>query len=557
MEDRKKVLLVDDVLKPCSHHVLKDLEATYDLLTVPTMQAGAEAIREHREELSAILLCMEQYKIESGEIIETLNSMKITDLPIIAIVMNSGKNHNIGWSAIGLWNFIPASDCARTVQALLSSNIDYYTWRFSDCYHPLDLTDHLTGLFNRIGFFTRAREVLNAAIDTEQWSVLFFNIRGFKAINDFFGSDGGDRVLKNVGGMLDRSFLKPAVLARMEMDHFAMLVNSEALDLPKLTTLCAGHYENEERALNFFCNCGIFEVKDRTENVTSMYDKARLAKNYIYNDYSKPYATYCDTMRRELMQKENLTSELENAILSEQIRLYYQPIIDTHTGSVESAEVLVRWKHPKDGLLGPDQFIPFFEENGHISKLDSYITKKVVSFLDKRLRAGKRTVPVSVNLSRRDFTHQDIRAIIERNITSLPFPAQFIRVELTETAFTHTDREMAGLVDYLRSFGIQILVDDFGIGYSTFALVQDFNFDFLKLGIDFIQFINVKPKTNHIIRTLIGMAHELGVKVVAEGVETKEQVDFLRQENCDLIQGYYYYKPMPEEDFTALLDTVP
>ncbi|HPR78469.1 MAG TPA: hypothetical protein PLR69_07725, partial [Candidatus Limiplasma sp.] len=137
MEDRKKVLLVDDVLKPCSRHVLKNLEATYDLLTVPTMQAGAEAIREHREELSAILLCMEQYKIESGEIIAALNTMKITDIPIIAIVMNSGKDDNIGWSAIGLWNFIPASDCARMVQTLLSSNIDYYSWRFSDCYHPL------------------------------------------------------------------------------------------------------------------------------------------------------------------------------------------------------------------------------------------------------------------------------------------------------------------------------------------------------------------------------------------------------------------------------------
>jgi len=554
MEERKKILLVNEISTQGSRNVLKNLEDAYVLHTVPTIQAGVEAIREQRNAFSLVLLCMDQFQLESAKMISALSAMDITDVPIIAIVANAGQDEHTGWSAIGVWNFIPTSDCARSVQTLLSTNIDYYSWRFSDCYHPLDLTDHLTGLFNRIGFFTRTREVLNASVDTEKWRIFYFNIRGFKAINDFFGADGGDQVLKNVAVLLEHSFLKPVVLARMEMDHFAMLVNGDTIDMEKLTNLCSRHYENEERSLNFFCNCGIFELHDRNENVTSMYDKARLAKNYILNDYSKPYATYCNVMQTELRLRENLTGELENAIRSEQILLYFQPIVETQTGRVESAEVLVRWKHPTNGMLWPNQFIPAFEENGHISLLDGHITRKVTAFLNERLKNGKKAVPLSVNLSRRDFTHPNIRTIIERAITALPFPIRYIRSELTETAFNHADKEMAGLIDYLRSFGVQIMIDDFGIGYSTFALVQDFNFDFLKLGIDFTRFINIKPKTNRIIRMLIGMAHELGAKVVAEGVETQEQVEFLRRENCDLIQGFYFYQPMPQDEFSALLD---
>ena len=416
--------------------------------------------------------------------------------------------------------------------------------------------DVLTGGYNRRGFIRITERLLNEVPDRTKYAVLFFNVKNFKAVNELFGVESGDVVLQNIFRTLTRSKLSPVITARLESDHFVCLVENKNLDFEELTSVCDNKFVKDGKCMNLIIRCGIFYVEEKPMKISGMIDRAKLAKRYITDEYVQPYMVYDHSMQVAYIDKAKLAGELQEGIAKEQFKVYYQPVIDTKTGKIASAEALIRWIHPDKGFISPALFIPALEENGHISELDFYVLKKVWQFINDRCENNKFVVPISVNLSWMDFYDEIMMEKILKEMDRFRENGRehMARFEITETSYAAIRENRSGILESLRIKNAKILLDDFGSGFSSFGMLQDYDFDILKIDMSFIRKIGENPKTKSIVHSIIGMAHEIGIKTVAEGVETEEQVSFLRQSGCDYIQGYYYSKPLPEEEFVGFLE---
>ena len=416
--------------------------------------------------------------------------------------------------------------------------------------------DVLTGGYNRRGFIRITERLLNEVPDRTKYAVLFFNVKNFKAVNELFGVESGDVVLQNIFRTLTHSKLSPVITARVESDHFVCLVENKNLDFEELTSVCDNKFVKDGKCMNLIIRCGIFYVEEKPMKISGMIDRAKLAKRYITDEYVQPYMVYDHSMQVAYIDKAKLAGELQEGIAKEQFKVYYQPVIDTKTGKIASAEALIRWIHPDKGFISPALFIPVLEENGHISELDFYVLKKVWQFINDRCENNKFVVPISVNLSWMDFYDEIMMEKILKEMDRFRENGRehMARFEITETSYAAIRENRSGILESLRIKNAKILLDDFGSGFSSFEMLQDYDFDILKIDMSFIRKIGENPKTKSIVHSIIGMAHEIGIKTVAEGVETEEQVSFLRQSGCDYIRGYYYSKPLPEEEFVEFLE---
>lgn len=416
--------------------------------------------------------------------------------------------------------------------------------------------DVLTGGYNRRGFIRITERLLNEVPDRTKYAVLFFNVKNFKAVNELFGVESGDVVLQNIFRTLTHSKLSPVITARVESDHFVCLVENKNLDFEELTSVCDNKFVKDGKCMNLIIRCGIFYVEEKPMKISGMIDRAKFAKRYITDEYVQPYMVYDQSMQVAYVDKAKLAGELQEGIAKEQFKVYYQPVIDTKTGKIASAEALIRWIHPDKGFISPALFIPALEENGHISELDFYVLKKVWQFINDRCENNKFVVPISVNLSWMDFYDEIMMEKILKEMDRFRENGRehMARFEITETSYAAIRENRSGILESLRIKNAKILLDDFGSGFSSFGMLQDYDFDILKIDMSFIRKIGENPKTKSIVHSIIGMAHEIGIKTVAEGVETEEQVSFLRQSGCDYIQGYYYSKPLPEEEFVEFLE---
>lgn len=416
--------------------------------------------------------------------------------------------------------------------------------------------DVLTGGYNRRGFIRITERLLNEVPDRTKYAVLFFNVKNFKAVNELFGVESGDVVLQNIFRTLTHSKLSPVITARVESDHFVCLVENKNLDFEELTSVCDNKFVKDGKCMNLIIRCGIFYVEEKPMKISGMIDRAKLAKRYITDEYVQPYMVYDHSMQVAYIDKAKLAGELQEGIAKEQFKVYYQPVIDTKTGKIASAEALIRWIHPDKGFISPALFIPALEENGHISELDFYVLKKVWQFINDRCENNKFVVPISVNLSWMDFYDEIMMEKILKEMDRFRENGRehMARFEITETSYAAIRENRSGILESLRIKNAKTLLDDFGSGFSSFGMLQDYDFDILKIDMSFIRKIGENPKTKSIVHSIIGMAHEIGIKTVAEGVETEEQVSFLRQSGCDYIQGYYYSKPLPEEEFVEFLE---
>ena len=414
--------------------------------------------------------------------------------------------------------------------------------------------DILTGGYNRQGFIRHVGRILQESEDKTQYAIVFFDIKNFKAVNELFGTEIGDMVLRKIYRDIRNSGLEPLVAAREDADHFICLVERRNLCLDMLTEMCQQKLTRSGKTLHLSAKCGIFMIEEKSMSVNGMIDRAKIAKKYITDEFVQTYKIYDSSMKNAYIDKAELAGELEEGIAQGQFKVYFQPVVDAKTGKITAAESLIRWFHPEKGFISPGIFIPALEDSGHISELDLYVLKTVREFQKKRYQSGERTVPVSMNLSWMDFYDETIMTWLNRKCKSDSVPTNLCRLEITETSYAAIEADRNATLEALREAGIQILLDDFGSGYSSFGMLQDYNFDIMKIDMSFVRKIENNAKTRSIIRCIIEMAHSMGVRLVAEGAETQAQVDFLRDNGCDYIQGYYFYKPMPEEEFVKLLD---
>lgn len=414
--------------------------------------------------------------------------------------------------------------------------------------------DALTGFYNRRGFVYYTSQILKKSREDEQFAVCFFNICNFNVFNEQYGVDIGDTILKHIARKISQSFLNPLLTARIQAsDTFLCLVRRECIQEELFSGFCQEAYQIGRRMYTLYLRCGICIVDNKSEKVSGFCDRAKLASDRVQDALYKPYAVYSKDMKDDYIAQSDVTGGLNNALENGEFCVYYQPVVDAQTEKIASAEALIRWNNPVKGVMSPALFVPVLEQSGHILQLDMFVAETVKRFLEQRVNANKRIVPISVNLSRVDFTSESGIETILDHIRFMSGNSTGPRVEITESAYTSMAEGRSDILATMQSYGAKILLDDFGTGYSSFSTIRDYDFDIIKLDMGFVQKIG-NEKVEHIICAIIQMAHAIGSKVIAEGVETDMQAAFLRENDCDFIQGFYYARPLPEEEFERMLD---
>ena len=412
--------------------------------------------------------------------------------------------------------------------------------------------DSLTGLFNKEHFYTRAKEYIEAREDKTLLTICT-DIKDFKMINDFFGTATGDNVLKAFGDMLRNHIKGDAVYGRLANDIFGVVMDAEDFDELRFIMESRAAFAscidvNVFPAVNYV---GIYEIKERSLPVSVMCDRARMAISSIKGDYSKLTAYYDDTLRDNIMYEQELISELNNALTEGQFRMFLQPQMSSD-GKLLGAEALIRWFHPKKGQIMPADFIPVFEKNGLISKVDEYIWELACEQLKKWKDEGKEELYISVNISPRDFYFLNIYQIFTRLIKKYGVSAKSLKLEITETAIVMDFQRQLELITKLRQNGFIVEMDDFGSGYSSLNMLKDIHVDVLKIDMAFLKKAEDEERSKKILQMIISLSRQLDMPVITEGVETEEQVRFLSEMGCDIFQGYYFAKPMDIEAFEEL-----
>lgn len=415
--------------------------------------------------------------------------------------------------------------------------------------------DPLTGYLNRSGFLRKTEHILKKNADQYQFAVIYFNIRKFSGLNDVYGYENGDKIIRSYMDRIQNSVLRPLALGRVSADRFHALVDVKNLELSELGKLLQYPVRIRGEQVEIYGRCGIYYIAEHCDlDVSQMCDLAKMAKNKISNQYMQPYEIYQEDMKTEYGQKNLALLNLEKALEQEEFVVCYQPVVDGQTGKIVSAEALVRWNSSGAEPMVPSVFVPELEDSGYITKLDTYIDQTVHRFQEERYCQEKRMVPVAVNLSRMDLMDGRMTERIFTEIQETKVPKQYFRYEIIESACTIISTQGEEFLESLRQQGVQIFLDDFGTGVSTFETVRDYTFDALKLDMGFVKKIGKDQKSDAIVVSIIDLAHRMGMKVVAEGIENQQQSDFLRAHGCDYLQGFYYYKPMSAEEFSKLLD---
>lgn len=415
--------------------------------------------------------------------------------------------------------------------------------------------DPLTGYLNRSGFLRKTEHILKKNADQYQFAVIYFNIRKFSGLNDVYGYANGDKIIRSYMDRIQNSVLRPLALGRVSADRFHALVDVKNLELSELGKLLQYPVRIRGEQVEIYGRCGIYYIPEHCDlEVSQMCDLAKMAKNKISNQYMQPYELYQEDMKTEYGQKNLALLNLEKALEQEEFVVCYQPVVDGQTGEIVSAEALVRWNSSGAEPMVPSVFVPELEDSGYITKLDTYIDQTVHRFQEERYCQEKRMVPVAVNLSRMDLMDERMTEWIFTEIQETKVPKQYFRYEIIESACTIISTQGEEFLESLRQQGVQIFLDDFGTGVSTFETVRDYTFDALKLDMGFVKKIGKDQKSDAIVVSIIDLAHRMGMKVVAEGIENQQQSDFLRAHGCDYLQGFYYYKPMSAEEFSKLLD---
>lgn len=416
------------------------------------------------------------------------------------------------------------------------------------------MMDDLTGIYNRQGFYHYTRELLDMHPDVP-FCMIYCNIRKFKVINDLFGRQVGDKVLIYLAKSFKESLGSGvATYGRMNSDKFVCCVPDTLIQNEQWTQIGNVEFTIGDTDYRFFSCYGLYKITNPKLAVASMVDKAHIAMETVKDNYVKPYAWFDRNMWDTMMEEQRLTSDFKRGIEEQQFKVYYQPVCSTAAGRIIGAEALVRWDMPGQGMVSPGEFISVFEKNGFIGELDDYVLNNVCRMLKDRMEKGKEVLPCSINVSRIEFYNPQLCERIYQTVQKYGIPTKLIRVEITESAYADNPEQVQEAVRRLHEYGFAVLMDDFGSGYSSFNILKDLPVDVLKIDMRFMDDFTKNQKAAIILEAIVRMAKWMQMRVIAEGVETQSEWDYLKSVECDLVQGYYFHKPMPEADFLALLE---
>ena len=419
----------------------------------------------------------------------------------------------------------------------------------------MNKTDSLTGVYTKEYFYEEARRLIDNNSET-QFAILELDINRLTMINELMGIAEGDRLLAYIGTILSEIFSqeKNSTYARIHADLFVACCPYEEKRMYQYINLIEQSIKEYHISFEILISFGIYLCVERNLNISIMCDRANLALKSVKGNYIKHVALYDSLMHDKIIREQEITQTMSRALKNREFVVYYQPKHSLDDEGIIGAEALVRWNNPKKGMISPGDFIPVFEENGFIMKLDAYVWGETCKFIRKRLDEGKNVPPISVNVSRVNLYNPDLCKYLDNLVKKYNIPYHLLELELTESAYTENPQLMLQTMHQLQLLGFHVAMDDFGSGYSSLNMLKDVPVDILKIDLKFLSGSSNPEKGTSIMAAIVRMAKWLGIPSIVEGVETKEQVGFLRSIGCTMAQGYYYAKPMKEEDFEEYID---
>ena len=416
----------------------------------------------------------------------------------------------------------------------------------------LSTYDELTGVYNKQAFYAKTKEML---LDNPEknFDLLRINVERFKVLNDLFGEATGDKLLRYIGKFLKEINLPLCVSGRLYADNFAVCYEAGKGDSRRMINtlqMVADSFAINNRTILSF---GLYRIDDKSLPISVMCDRANMALWRAKGNFKNPYCEYDEKMRQQVLKEQKIINAMEMAIQNKEFTLYLQPKYDIEKGTIIGAEALVRWISQENGFISPGDFIPVFENNGFVYEVDKFIWEESCRYLRKWLDEGREVHPISVNVSRIDLYDPKLVKHLVDLREKYQLPSQYLELEITESAYTEDPEQIITITRQLREAGFVILMDDFGTGYSSLNMLKDIQIDVLKLDMGFLKSSDYSAKGGNILTAILKMAESLKMQTIAEGVETKEQVEFLKSIGCKYVQGFYYSKPLPVEDFEKLI----
>lgn len=415
--------------------------------------------------------------------------------------------------------------------------------------------DTVTSEKNWLYFEERAESLLKKNKRRKKLSYAMISLRldKFQSYCMCYGPKEGDILLEAIGGSLKRQMNKKECCARYAESEYGLLLsynNTDQLKERLRDIVDVLFKQSKGRKIDF--SCGIYLVEDEID-VDALYNNASIARKTISHESVKRIAFYDEKLKEEQLWERHVEERMEDALKKGEFKVYLQPKYNASTEKIGGAEALIRWISDEEGFIGPGKFIPIFEKNGFITKIDDFMLESVSKLQAKWYKEGKKLVPISVNVSRAHFTRDDLAEHICQIVENANAPKEYIELELTESAFFEDTDVLINTVKKLRDYGFKVSMDDFGADYSSLNSLKDLPLDVIKLDAGFFRGKEeTEERGSVIVEGVIQLAKHLDMHIVAEGIEHREQVDFLANAGCDLIQGFYFAKPMPVEEYEKL-----
>ena len=548
---KRQILVADDEM--INRELLGEiLKRDYEVLFAADGSETMAMIRQHQDTLSLVLLDI-LMPIMSG--LEVLRAVKddstLSRIPII--VTTAERETEVESLKLGAIDFIPKPyPAVNVILARIQRVIE-----LSEDKDIIQSTerDELTGLYNKEFFYRYAEQFDQFHKDLEMDAILV-DVNHFHMINERYGRAYGDEVLRRIGAHL-REMVKDAggIVCRLDADTF-MVYCPHREDYSEIMERASVSLAGDDSAGNRVrLRMGVYSHADKSIDIERRFDRAKMAADTIKGSATNTIGTYDNQLHQKQLYAEQLIEDFSAAIAEKQFQVYYQPKFDIRpdTPVLTSAEALVRWIHPKLGTISPGLFIPLFEDNGLIQQLDTYVWRETARQIRRWQDTLGYAIPVSVNVSRIDLYDPNLPATLQQVLDENGLQGKDLLLEITESAYTQDSDQIIHTVDELRSKGFQIEMDDFGTGYSSLNMISSLPIDALKLDMQFIRSAFSSGGNTHMLEVIIGIAGYLGVPVIAEGVETEEQLRALKILGCDIVQGYFFSRPVPAPEFEPFI----
>jgi diguanylate cyclase (GGDEF)-like protein len=425
----------------------------------------------------------------------------------------------------------------------------------------LGLYDPLTGIPNRLLFFqSMAESIEEAKAEQRTLALLLINLDGFKRVNESYGTEAGDQMVATMAQRLSSCVRKSDNVARVGGDEFTLVLDDcsgqddVTLVAKKVIDVMSVPFTVDGQPLVISCSIGIAIYPEAGNNVDGLLKRANMALTEAKTQRGSQYKFYSEDTSAEAIFRINMEADMRRAIRNNEFEMYYQPRVNLESGDTVGMEALIRWRHPQRGLVPPDEFIPIAEESGLIMPIGYWVIQQACIDIASLDAGGKVGLDVAVNLSFKQLQDSMFVDTATRIIKQSGIDAHRLEFELTETAIMSNYQQTYEGMMALSKLGISFSLDDFGTGFSSFAHIQRLPISALKVDRSFIRNVVNDDDDAIIVKAIINLARSLGLQIIAEGVETLEQVQFLWQNNCDQVQGYYFSPAVPKDEFSRMLE---